>query len=153
MQIMDEPYFVPEGTPLHIQLVQFQHNRLRTALVVDEYGDIQGLVTLEDIIEEIVGEFTTNTGPTHEDVTPEVEGSTYLVNAAATVRSLNRTMHWTLPTDGAKTLNGLILDKLEAIPEPGTSLQLGNYKVEIVQTSENVVNRVRIHCSPKPATG
>jgi Mg2+/Co2+ transporter CorB len=150
--ILDDPYFIPEGTPLNVQLVQFQSNRLRTALVVDEYGDIQGLVTLEDIIEEIVGEFTTSPGSTHDDVITEIDGLTYLVNATATVRSLNRMMHWSLPTDGAKTLNGIILDKLEVIPEPGTALQVGKYKVEIVQTSENVVNQVRIHSPGKPAT-
>jgi len=151
--VMDEPYFVPERTPLHRQLVQFQQNRLRTALVVDEYGDIQGLVTLADIIEEIVGEFTTDVTPAHEDVQADPTNSSYLVNASANIRSLNRMMNWHLPTDGAKTLNGLILEQLEAIPKKGTGLTLGDYPVEIIETSENVVNMVRIQppdSSPAP---
>jgi Mg2+/Co2+ transporter CorB len=143
-QLMDEPYFVPEGTPLHRQLMQFQNNKQRAALVVDEYGDIQGLVTLEDILEEIVGEFTSDEGPTHTDVQPDKAANCYLVNAGANIRSLNRTMNWQLPIDGAKTLNGLILEQLEEIPETGTGLQLGDYSVEIMQTSENVINQVRI---------
>jgi len=143
--IMDDPYFIPEGTALHKQLVQFQQNRKRAALVVDEYGDIQGLVTLEDILEEIVGEFTTDITPAHTDVTPDKGDSSYLVNASANIRSLNRMMNWDLPTDGAKTLNGVILEHLETIPETGTGLQLGDYPIEIVQTSDNVVNLVRIH--------
>jgi Mg2+/Co2+ transporter CorB len=143
-QLMNEPYFVPEGTPLHRQLMQFQHNKQRAALVVDEYGDIQGLVTLEDILEEIVGEFTSDEGPTHTDVRPDKAPNCYLVNAGANIRSLNRTMSWHLPVDDAKTLNGLILERLEEIPETGTGLQLGDYSVEIIETSENVINQVRI---------
>ena len=135
------------------QLVQFQQNRLRTALVVDEYGDIQGLVTLADILEEIVGEFTTDVTPAHEDVQADPTNSAYLVNASANIRSLNRMMSWHLPTDGAKTLNGLILQQLETIPKKGTGLTLGDYPVEIIETSENVVNMVRIQppdSSPAP---
>jgi Mg2+/Co2+ transporter CorB len=143
-QLMNEPYFVPEGTPLHRQLMQFQHNKQRAALVVDEYGDIQGLVTLEDILEEIVGEFTSDAGPTHADVKQDKTPNSYLVNAGANIRSLNRTMSWHLPVDDAKTLNGLILERLEEIPETGTGLQLGDYSVEIIETSENVINQVRI---------
>ncbi len=143
--IMDEPYFVPEGTQLHRQLVQFQQTRMRAALVVDEYGDIEGLVTLEDLLEEIVGEFTTDVSPSHEDVKPDAATSSYLVNASANIRSLNRTMNWHLPTDGAKTLNGLILEQLETIPETGTGLTLGDYPVEILETGTNAVNTVRIH--------
>jgi len=148
--LMNEPYFVPEGTSLHRQLVQFQHNQQRTALVVDEYGDIQGLVTLEDILEEIIGEFKSDTGPTHADVVPDKDPCSYLVNASANIRSLNRMMNWHLPIDEAKTLNGLILEHLEEIPETGTGLQIGDYNVEIMQTSENVVNLVRIR-SPEAA--
>jgi len=149
--VMESPYFIPEGTALHKQLVQFQQNRKRAALVVDEYGDIQGLVTLEDILEEIVGEFTTDIAPAHNDVTPDKGNSSYLVNASANIRSLNRMMNWDLPTEGAKTLNGVILEHLETIPETGTGLQLGDYPIEIVQTSDNVVNLVRIH-SPDEKT-
>ena len=142
-RLIDDPYFIPEGTPLHRQLLQFQRNRQRTALVVDEYGDIQGLVTLEDILEEIVGELS-DVAPLHADVEPEDISGSFLVNASANVRSLNRMMHWSLPTDGAKTLNGLILEQLETIPETGTKLTLGDYPVEIIHTSENAVNKVRI---------
>jgi Mg2+/Co2+ transporter CorB len=143
-ELMDEPYFVPEGTPLHSQLMQFQRNKQRAALVVDEYGDIQGLITLEDILEEIVGEFTGDEGPIHAGVTPDTIPNCYLVDAGANIRSHNRMMNWQLPIDGAKTLNGLILEQLGEIPETGTSLQLGDYSIEIMQTSENVINQVRI---------
>ncbi len=149
MSLTEDPYFVPEGTPLHKQLVQFQHNRQHAALVVDEYGDIQGLVTLGDILEEIVGEFTGDESPELADVQEEPGKTSFIVEASANIRSLNRMMKWSLPTDGATTLNGLILEKLETIPEKGISLQLGDYPVEILQTSENSVNRVRIQ---PPAT-
>lgn len=142
--VMDEPYFVPEGTQLHRQLVQFQQTKQRTALVVDEFGDIQGLVTLEDILEEIVGELTSEEGPSHVDVIPENGASCFLVSASANVRSLNRMMKWNLPVEEATTLNGLILEQLEDIPATGTDFQLGDYKVEIVETGENVINQVRI---------
>jgi Mg2+/Co2+ transporter CorB len=150
-QIMADPYFIPEGTALHRQLVQFQHNRRRTALVVDEYGDIQGLVTLEDILEEIVGEFASDGMPSHADVKPDTDSSSFLVDAGANIRSLNRMMNWHLPTDGAKTLNGLILEQLETIPAQGTGLKLGDYPVEILQTSENIINLVRIG-NPNPTS-
>lgn len=142
--LLDEPYFVPEGTPLNKQLVQFQRARQRTAFVVDEYGDIQGIVTLEDLLEEIVGDFTSepDSDPTdlHRD---EISGG-YIVDAGTNVRVLNRTMNWRLPTDGPKTLNGLILEKLGTIPRKGTGLMLNDYAVEILQTSGNVVEKVRI---------
>ncbi len=138
-----EPYFVPEGTPLSTQLVQFQRRRERIALVVDEYGDIQGIVTLEDILEEIVGEFTTD--PADEDVDVVNEGSnTFLVDAAANIRELNRSQDWDLPTDGPKTLNGLIVELLETIPAPGTCLDVNGYPIEIVETDDNRVRSVRI---------
>lgn len=145
LSLMDDAYFVPEGTPLHKQLVQFQHNRQRAAVVVDEYGDIQGFVTLEDILEEIVGEFTNEESPAHADVQPEAGTDTYIVDAGANIRSLNRMMNWDLPTDGARTLNGLILKQLETIPDQGATLSLGDYAIEIVQTSENAVNIIRVH--------
>jgi Mg2+/Co2+ transporter CorB len=144
LALVDDPYFIPEGTPLHIQLVQFQRSRQRAALVVDEYGDIQGLVTLEDILEEIVGEFTSDESASHRDVRQEAGSSSFIVEASANIRSLNRMMNWELPTDGATTLNGLILEKLETIPATGTFLELGNYPVEILRTNENSVNKVRL---------
>ncbi len=120
--LLTEPYFVPEGTPLSTQLVQFQRRHERIALVVDEYGDIQGIVTLEDILEEIVGEFTTDPADQGEDVVSE-GSNTFLVDATANIRELNRSQDWDLPTDGPKTLNGLIVELLETIPEPNTCLE------------------------------
>ena len=147
----DEPYFVPAGTPLNTQLTNFQRQRARLGLVVDEYGDIEGLVTLEDILEEIVGEFTTDFAAHSPDIHPQEDG-TYLIDASVTVRELNRAMQWGLSTDGPKTLNGLILEYLESIPKPGTSLLLSGYPVEIVQTSENAVKIARINPKWRRAT-
>lgn len=141
--ILREPYFVPEGTPLNQQLLNFQRQKRRIGLVVDEYGDIQGLVTLEDILEEIVGEFTTAPSTAVKDVYPQEDGS-FLVDGGTNIRELNRTMHWHLPTDGPKTLNGLILEYLETIPEAGTSLRLAGYPVDIIQTTGNAVKIARI---------
>ena len=141
--LVEDPYFVPENTPLNKQLVQFQRAKQRTAFIVDEYGDIQGIVTLEDILEEIVGEFTSEPMPAHADVRTD-DKSGYIVKASANVRALNRMMNWNLPTNGPKTLNGLILEQLEAIPEQGTGLMLNDYPIEILKTSENVVKTVRI---------
>ena len=138
-----EAYFVPDGTTLDVQLQNFQRDRRRIALVVDEYGDIRGLVTLEDILEEIVGEFTSDPGTLHKDIHREADGS-YVVNGATNVRVLNRTLGWTLPTDGPRTLNGLVLEYLENIPEPGTSLKLGNISVEILQAVDNAVKTARL---------
>lgn len=143
-KLVDEPYFVPEGTPLNKQLVQFQRTRQRTAFVVDEYGDIQGIVTLEDLLEEIVGEFTSEPGAAEPDVRKDETGGGWIVNAGANVRVLNRMMNWQLPTDGPKTLNGLILEKLEAIPRKGAVLELNGYSIEILQTSGTVVDTVRV---------
>jgi len=141
--LLDEPYFVPEGTPLSTQLVQFQRRKERVALVVDEYGDIQGIVTLEDILEEIVGEFTTDPADDIDDVV--MEGTdTFLVDAAANIRELNRSQDWELPTDGPKTLNGLIVELLETIPEPSTCMKISGYPIEIVETDENRVRSVRV---------
>ncbi len=142
-QLLDEPYFVPEGTPLSKQLIQFQRRRERVALVVDEYGDIQGIVTLEDILEEIVGEFTTDPADQIEDVVREGPDS-FLVSGTANIRELNRAQGWELPTDGPKTLNGLILELLETIPEPTTCLKVSGYPLEIVASDDNRVRTVRI---------
>jgi len=138
-----EPYFVPEGTPLHTQLLNFQRVKGRVGFVVDEYGDIQGLVTLDDILEEIVGEFTTDPSNIYRDVQPEPDGA-FVVTGAANVRALNRTMGWRLPIDGPKTLNGLILERLETIPGAGDTLDLEGYRLEILQISENAVKSVRL---------
>jgi Mg2+/Co2+ transporter CorB len=125
-------------------LFHFQNEKQRLALVVDEYGDIQGLVTLEDILEEIVGEYTTDPADMARDVHPQRDG-TFVVNGAANVRDLNRLMNWDLPVDGPKTLNGLIVNYLESIPEPGTGLKLAGYPIEILNVADNTVKTVRIH--------
>jgi len=138
MRIMHDPYFVPEGTPLTIQLINFQREMRRIALVVDEYGDIQGLVTLEDILEEIVGEFTSDPAMMEKDIHPQQDG-TYLIDGSVSIRDLNKALKIKLPIDGPKTLNGLILEYLENIPESGTSLLLGDIPVEIMQIKENKV--------------
>jgi Mg2+/Co2+ transporter CorB len=138
-----EPYFVPSGTSLNAQLLNFQRLRRRSALVVNEYGDIQGLVTLEDLLEEIVGEFTTEPGMLHKDIHTEADGS-YVVNGGINVRTLNRRLGWSLPTTGPRTLNGLILEYLETIPDVGVSLKLGEHSLEILQTADNAVRAVRI---------
>lgn len=138
-----EPYFVPEGTPLNQQLMNFQNQKRRIGFVVDEYGDIQGLVTLEDILEEIVGEFTTDPATRVKNVHMDADDA-YLVDGAVTIRTLNRAMGWRLPVDGPKTVNGLIVEHLETIPQPGTSFKLGKYTLEIAQTRSNAVKTVRI---------
>jgi Mg2+/Co2+ transporter CorB len=144
-----EAYFVPSGTTLNTQLLNFQRNKRRMAFVVDEYGDIQGLVTIEDILEEIVGEFTTDPATMmHKDVHAEADGS-FVANASATIRALNRSMRWNLPTDGPKTLNGLIVEFLETIPEPGTTLKLADYMLEVLQTGDNAIKTVRVR-PPEP---
>ena len=142
-RLLDEPYFVPEGTPLSTQLVQFQRRRERIALVVDEYGDIQGIVTLEDILEEIVGEFTTDPADDDEDVVSEGADS-FLVDATANIRELNRSQDWELPTEGPKTLNGLIVELLETIPQPNTCLKINGYPIEIVDVDDTRVRTVRV---------
>ena len=139
-----EPYFVPEETPLNVQLTQFQRNRRRLAFVVNEYGDIEGIVTLEDILEEIVGEFTTDPATiTHKDIHIEKPG-VYIINASATIRAINRALQWQLHTDGPKTLNGLLLEQLETIPEPGTALKVGPYLFEVLQIGDNAIKTVRV---------
>jgi Mg2+/Co2+ transporter CorB len=141
--LIREPYFVPSGTPLNRQLLNFQAKRRRTALVVDEYGDVQGLITMADLLEEIVGEFATDPADGIADVQPQDDGS-FLVDGSANVRELVRTMHWELETAGPKTLNGLIVEHLESLPEPGTSLLISGYPIEVVQTQDNAVKTARI---------
>jgi Mg2+/Co2+ transporter CorB len=142
-----EAYFVPEGTTLDVQLLNFKRDRRRIALVVDEYGDIQGLVTLEDILEEIVGEFTSAPATLHKDIHRDPDGS-YVVNGAISARVLNRTLGWNLPTDGPRTLNGLIVEYLETLPQAGTVLRLDDLTIEILQTVDNSVKTARIRPIP-----
>ncbi|MEM7405941.1 MAG: HlyC/CorC family transporter [Pseudomonadota bacterium] len=143
LEACDEPYYVPIGNPLSTQLFDFQLNSERVALAVDEYGEVQGLVTLEDILEEIVGEFTTDPAQHDTDIHPQEDGS-YLVDGGLTIRDLNRRMGWELPTDGPKTINGVVLEYLEAIPEPGISLLVAGYPVEIVQTAGHAVKTAKV---------
>jgi Mg2+/Co2+ transporter CorB len=144
-----ESYFVPEGTALNVQLTHFQRNRRRFAFVVNEYGDIEGLVTLEDILEEIVGEFTSDPATvTHKDVHVERPG-VFIVNASATVRALNRALGWQLPTGGPKTVNGLLIEHLETIPDPGTMVRVGAYEFEVLQVADNAIRTVRVR-APAP---
>lgn len=147
LRAVRELYFIPEGTPLNVQLLKFQRNRERVGLVVDEYGDIQGLVTLEDILEEIVGDFTTTMAPsTSEEVQPQADGS-YLVEGGVSIRDLNREMRWSLPTDGPKTLSGLIIEYLEEIPSANLGMRLAGYPIEIVEVGDNMVKVARIYPS------
>ncbi len=143
-EVIREAYFIPEGTPLNTQLLNFQKQRRRIGMVVDEYGDIQGLVTLDDILEEIVGEFTTDPVATSsKEIYPQEDGS-FLIDGSANIRELNRIMQWDLPTDGPKTLNGMITEYLETLPETGTSVLLNGYPIEVVQTGSNSIKTVRI---------
>jgi len=137
------PYFIPEGTPLNTQLINFQREKRRMGFVVDEYGDIQGLVSFGDLLEEIVGEFVTDPMDDLDDVKQQEDGS-YLVNGNANLREVVRTMHWELPTDGPKTFNGLILEHLENIPETGVSLMIDGYAIEIMQVRNNMVKILKI---------
>lgn len=142
-KIVKEPYFVPMGTPLHTQMLNFQRVKKRIGLVVDEYGSIQGLVTLEDILEEIVGEFTTDLQTFNQDILRQEDG-TYIIDGSTNIRDINKQLHWDLPSDGPKTLNGLILERLETIPEAGTSARIGNLAIEISQVADNAIKTVKV---------
>lgn len=150
MTLVRDPYFIPEGTPLNQQLLNFQDQRRRIGFVVDEYGDIQGLVTLEDILEEVVGEFTSDPATRVKNVYLDADGSV-LVHGSVTVRSLNRSLGWKLPTGGPKTLNGLIMEQLQEMPKPGRRLVIGDYAVEITDTRANAVKTARLQPTGGPA--
>ena len=141
---LEDPYFVPAGTPLFTQLRNFQSGRRRLALVVDEYGELQGLVTLEDLLEEMVGEFTTQ-APSDAGYLRREEDGSWLVEGTVLLRHLNRKLGLSLPLDGPKTLNGLLLEQFEDIPEAGVSIKLGDVPVEIVQTQDRAVKMARIY--------
>ncbi|WP_163936720.1 HlyC/CorC family transporter [Paraferrimonas sp. SM1919] len=144
LKAVKEVYYIPEGTPLNVQLLKFQNNHEHTGLVVDEYGDIQGLVSLEDILEEIVGDFTTTMTPDPSDeIHPQDDGS-YIIEAAINIRELNKELEWELPLDGPKTLNGLILEHLEDIPMPKTTLELEGHSMEVLDVEENMIKLVKI---------
>ena len=137
-------YFIPEGTSLNQQLLNFKRERRRIGLVVDEYGEILGLVTLEDLLEEIVGEFTTDPSGYSRHITPQEDGG-WLVDGSTHIREINRVLGWDLPTDGPRTLNGLILEHLEMIPRPGTSVLIAGHPMEVVKVKDNAIRRVRVY--------
>ncbi|WGL16596.1 HlyC/CorC family transporter [Microbulbifer bruguierae] len=141
---LDEPYFVPEATPLPTLLMNFQQKKRRMGLVVDEYGEVMGIVTLEDLLEEIVGDFTASPIPSDDEEIVAQEDDWYLVDGGTSIRDINRTLHWELPTDGPKTFNGLIMEHLESIPEGNISLYIGEYLIEIVAVSDKMITSARI---------
>ena len=140
--LIRDAYYVPEGTTLTKQLLSFQNEKRRVGLVVDEYGDIQGLITLEDILEEIVGEFTTDPLATKE-IFPQHDGS-FIVDGGTSLRDINKALNWALPTDGPRTLNGLITEHMEMIPESGTSLKLEGHTIEVVNAENNASKTARL---------
>ncbi|MCL7944321.1 HlyC/CorC family transporter [Marinobacter sp. ATCH36] len=144
MQLCREPYFIPESTPLNTQLINFQKAKRRFGIVVDEYGEVLGLATLEDILEEIVGEFTTDYAATSPDIIPQEDG-TFIIDGTSAVRTINKTLGWKLPIDGPKTLNGLITEALENIPETNVCLKVGGHRVEVLQIKDNVVKAAIVH--------
>lgn len=144
IRAVDEIYFIPEGTSLTAQLVNFRNNKERIGLVVDEYGDIKGLVTLEDILEEIVGEFTTSTTPSiDEEVMPQSDGSV-IIDGTANIRDINKLFNWNLETEDARTFNGLILEQLEDIPDEGTEFELDGLKITILEVADNMVKQAKV---------
>ncbi len=147
-EVLQEPYYVPAGTPLFTQLRHFQENQKRLAIVVDEYGELQGLVTLEDLLEEMVGEFTTQ-APSQMGWLRQMEDGSWMVEGSALVRHINRKLGLALPLEGPKTLNGLLLECLESIPEAGVSIKIGDIPIEIVQTQDRAVKVARILPAPQ----
>lgn len=143
LRAADEIYFIPEGTPLNVQLVKFQRNKEKVGMIVDEYGDIQGLVTVEDILEEIVGDFTTSMSPSlAEELNPQSDGSV-LIDGSANVRELNKAFNWSLPIE-ARTINGMLLEELEEIPQVDAQVRVGNYLIDVLDVQENMIKRVRV---------
>ncbi len=144
LRASDEIYYVPEGTPLSTQLIKFQRNKKKVGLVVDEYGDIQGLVTVEDILEEIVGDFTTSMSPTlAEEVTPQNDGSV-IIEGGASIREINKAFNWHLPEEEARTVNGMLLEALEEIPANGTRVRIAQYDIDILDVQDNMIRQVRV---------
>lgn len=144
MRSVNEIYYIPEGTALNTQLLKFQSTKERIGLVVDEYGDIQGLVTLEDILEEVVGKFTTDViEDNHDAIIPQPDNS-FLIDGSISLRDLNRQMQLAFPTDGPKTLNGLLLEYLEEIPQGQMSVKIAGYPLEIVDVQDNMIKLVRL---------
>ena len=148
-QFAEEAYFIPESTTLITQLLNFKNTKKRFAIVVDEYGEVQGLVTLEDILEEIVGDFTTNTADDEDEVIARSESS-YIIDGAATIREINKATGWDLSTDGPKTLNGLVLEQLESIPDGNVSFMVEGYRFETEEIRGAMVKKVSVTQMKKP---
>jgi Mg2+/Co2+ transporter CorB len=152
LRAADEIYFIPEGTPLNTQLIKFQRNKKKVGIVVDEYGDIQGLVTVEDILEEIVGDFTTSMSPSlAEEVDRQSDGSV-LIDGSANVREINKAFNWELPAEGPRTINGVLLEILEDIPLIGTEVHIGHYNIEILDVQDNMIKQVKVRVLAAPHT-
>lgn len=145
-----EPYFVPESTPLQLQLLNFHKQQRRMGIVVDEYGEVQGIVTLEDILEEIVGEFEEQDRHDNPHIHPQADGR-YVIEGAVAIRELNRCLGWHLPSDGPKTLNGLVTEALESIPDSAVCLKIGRYRLEILETEDNRASRILVWTVTRPA--
>ena len=143
MKEIQDAYFIPEGTPLHTQLMNFQKEKHRMGLVVDEYGVVQGIVTLEDILEEIVGEFTSNLTDQTKDIHTQTDGS-FIIHGTATIRDINKALKWELPTEGPKTLNGLLLEHLESFPDASVGMTIDNYQFEIIDIKDNIIQRAKV---------
>ncbi len=144
LRAVREIFYTPDSTPLHSLMYKMQAQRERIGLVVDEYGDIQGLFTLEDILEEIIGDFTTSMVPDYSKEAIEQQDGSFLVDGSANIRELNKELDWSFPTDGPKTLNGLIIEYLEDLPSAQTSLRLAGYPIEVIEINENMIKTVRI---------
>ncbi|MED5311879.1 MAG: HlyC/CorC family transporter [Pseudomonadota bacterium] len=143
IQETTEPYFIPDSTPLHTQLFNFQSNKLRLAVVVDEFGAVKGIVTLEDILEEIVGEFTTDLADSNRDIFAQEDGS-YLIDGGTSIRDINRTLSWQLDSESANTLNGILMEVLQSIPDASVGVKLDGYYAEILQVKDNVFRTVKM---------
>ena len=143
MCIRDRPYFIPDSTPLHTQLFNFQSKKLRLAVVVDEFGAVKGIVTLEDILEEIVGEFTTDLADSNRDIFAQEDGS-YLIDGGTSIRDINRTLSWQLDSESANTLNGMLMEVLQSIPDASVGVKLDGYHAEILQVKDNVFRTVKM---------
>ena len=143
IQETTEPYFIPDSTPLHTQLFNFQSKKLRLALVVDEFGAVKGIVTLEDILEEIVGEFTTDLADSNRDIFAQEDGS-YLIDGGTSIRDINRTLSWQLDSESANTLNGILMEVLQSIPDASVGVKLDGYYAEILQVKDNVFRTVKM---------
>ncbi|WP_372742837.1 HlyC/CorC family transporter [Neptunomonas sp.] len=148
LQVVHEPYFIPESTPLQTQLLNFQKESRRIGLVVDEYGDVLGIATLEDILEEIVGELSAHHRAENADIHPQDDDS-YIIEASAFIRDINKSLSWDLPTNGPKTLNGLIIETLESIPDANVCLSINGYRVETLQMTDNLIKTARLVALPR----